>query len=113
DENEIFFVNVPVVNNGSVEINSSYLHLENNCATSGSGTYTVNASGKLGLIAWGAGVTLTNNVIVNNNGTIFSNNNDGGNYTIVGNVTLQIGRASCSGRVEITVGADALDRENT
>lgn len=102
DENEIFFVNVPVVNNGSVEINSSYLHLENNCATSGSGTYTVNASGKLGLIAWGAGVTLTNNVIVNNNGTIFSNNNDGGNSTIVGNVTLH-GSATVENTVPFSI----------
>jgi autotransporter-associated beta strand protein len=86
--NSVYFVNIPVVNNGTIVIDNSYLFLENNCATSGSGTYTVNSAGILGLIAWGAGVTLNNNVTVQNGGTIFSDNNTGGNSSIAGNVSI-------------------------
>lgn len=101
DANEIFFVNVPVVNNGSLVINAGNQLLENGSATSGTGTYTINATGALGLIAWGSGVNLTNNVIVNS-GTIFSNNNTGGNSLISGVVSIT-GTVTINSSVDFSV----------
>ena len=98
---QTFFVNIPVVNNGLMVINSGTHNIENNCLTSGTGRYIINASGTLALIAYGAGVNLTNSVTVNN-GTLSSYNNAGGNSIISGNVTIT-GTAKVDNSVDFSI----------